>query len=1112
LTVDVGAWLRQLGLERYEPAFQDHEIDWEVLPELTEADLETLEIPLGPRKKLLKAIAMLAAAGAPAASEVEAKRTTIAPHAAERRQLTVMFVDLVGSTVLAARLDPEEMGEVLRRYQAAVAAAIGRFEGHIAKYMGDGVLAYFGWPRAHEDAAERAVRAALAIEEAVAGLDAPEQLQARIGIATGLVVVGDPIGEGAAREETVVGETPNLAARLQALAEPGHIVVADGTRRLLGGLFELEDLGLRALKGFDRAVVVFRVLRESNAEARFEARQGAMLRLVGREQELGLLLDRWALARAAEGQVVLLSGEAGIGKSRLTLALREHLLQERHTSLLYFCSPHHTNSALYPVIAQFERAAGFVRDDPPAAHLAKLKALLPKGGDDGEATTLLAELLGLPVECRERPELTPQQRRMRTFQAFLAQLEGWAAKQTVLVVLEDAHWLDPTSLELFGLAIKRIQRLPVLLVVTHRPEFEPPWRGYPHVARLTLNRLARVQAHTMVGHLTGGRLLPAAVLEPILAKTDGVPLFVEELTKTVLESGLLREVDGGWQLAGPLPPLAIPETLQGSLLARLDRLAPVKEVAQIGACIGREFSYALLAAVADRPEAELRSSLDQLLGGELLFRRGTPPAASYVFKHALVQEAAYQSLLKSRRTILHARIAEVLERQFPEVVRGEPELLAHHLSLGGLHAKAIDYWRRAGLQAVSRSAVIEAIDIFRTALEQLKLVPEQAALELDLQLALGGALAAAHGHGVPDTGEAYARAVELCRTTGRSDALFPALDGLLTCHFSRGELPKAIELSEDFLTLALQQQAIAPTVIAHMDSGILRLSLGELETARKHFQEVLATYDANAHSSLKLTYNYDPRVISLGYLAWVLLALGYPDQALMHSQKSIAEACAIRHPLSLGFALARATAVQHLRREVAAADETASRLQALAIEQGFGTYVTVADFYRGWGILQRGEAEEGRTVLSRSYATFLANRDEDFLPYNLSLVAEAHVLVGDTDMALELVSEGLRRIERNREGWFAAELHRLHGEMLLRLGAADHARAGMALRRALEVAREQGAKWWELRAATSLAQLWRDQGRRSEAHGLLAPIYGWFTEGFDTKDLKEAKALLDALA
>jgi class 3 adenylate cyclase len=710
--LDVARWLAEQGLEQYADAFAANAIEGDVLRKLTGEDLKELGVvALGHRKRLLEAIAALREESAPAYSSHRREARSALVGAAERRQLTVLFCDLVGSTELAARLDPEDMAAVIRAYQERCAQVIGRWGGHVAKYMGDGVLAYFGWPVAHEDEAERAVRAGLALGQALAGVTTPatEPLAVRVGIATGLVMVGELIGDGAAREETVVGETPNLAARLQALAAPASVVISQATRRLVGGLFEFEDLGPQRLRGFAAPLAAFRVAGERWAEGRFEARQSARLTpLVGRDEEIALLLRRWQQVKDGEGHVVLLSGEPGIGKSRLVREVRARLESEPHVRLLYQCSPHHTTSPLHPVIEQLERAAGFGRDDPHETKLDKLAALLARGTDRPEqAVPLIAALLGLATESRYPAlDLTPQRQKQLTLQALVDQLDGLAAAQPVLLAYEDVHWSDPTTQELLGLTIERLQRLPVLLLITYRPEFSPPWPSQPHVSALALSRLGRREGAALVERVVRDKALPDEVAAQIVAKTDGVPLFVEELTKTVLESGLLKDAGDHYELAGALPPLALPSTLHDSLLARLDRLAPVKEIAQIGAALGREFSHGLLAGVADRPEADLQAGLDQLVAAELVYRRGTPPEVTYSFKHALVQDAAYGTLLKSRRQQLHARIAQVLTDQFPEMVETQPELLAHHCTQAGFIEKAVEYWAsrwRTGGEALRQS-------------------------------------------------------------------------------------------------------------------------------------------------------------------------------------------------------------------------------------------------------------------------------------------------------------------------------------------------------------------------------------------------------------------------
>ena len=741
--MDVGGWLRRLGLEQYEASFRENKIDDTVLPRLTAEDLKDLGVGfVGHRRKLLDAIAAVRAeASAPTPlSDAPLATDKAAQDTAERRQVTVMFSDLVGSTALSARMDPEDLREVISAYQKCVAETVRRCGGFVAKYMGDGVLIYFGYPQAHEDDAERAVRAGLQLIAAVTALNSPVSLQTRVGIATGLVVVGDLIGSGEAQEHGIIGETPNLAARLQGVAEPNMVVIAEGTRRLLGNLFELEDLVAKDLKGIVGPVRAWAALRASSAEGRFEALHTAGLTaLVGREEELELLLRRWSRAKRGEGQVVLLSGEAGIGKSRLTASLMERLVSEPHTRLRYFCSPQHTDSAHYPVIGQMERAAGFVYDDTPQTKLDKLDAVLADTSTRMEDAALFAEMLSLPNDGRYPAlDLEPQQRRQKTLEALTAQVEALSRQNPLLMIFEDAHWTDPTSLETFGRAVDRVRSLPVLLIVTFRPEFEPAWIGRPYVTALTINRLAPRDIEAMIDGVVGNKFIPTSVRHDIIERTDGIPLFVEEMTKAVLEAGS----EGGAErtvASIPSPTLSVPASLQASLMARLDRLGPAKEVAQIGAAIGREFSYALLSAVATKPEPELASALDRLIGAGLLFRQGVLPHASYLFKHALVRDAAYGTLLREPRRALHARIAEAIESYFPDIADSQPELAARHYTEAGLIEKAVYLWGKAGHRSLERSSLVEAIEQLTRALAQIETLPSSPALrqeEIKLQVAL----------------------------------------------------------------------------------------------------------------------------------------------------------------------------------------------------------------------------------------------------------------------------------------------------------------------------------------------------------------------------------------
>ena len=770
----IADWLEKLGLGQYAQTFAENGIDISVLRDLTDQDLKDIGVLLGHRRKILRAIGEVSSA-APLTTQPAVGTERKPEDTAERRQVTVLFSDLVGSTALSARMDPEDLREVIAAYHKCAAETVRRFGGFVSQYLGDGVLVYFGYPQAHEDDAERAVWAGLQLIEAVAGLKTGASLQARIGIATGLVVVGDMTDAGGSWERGIIGETPNLAARLQGIAEPNQVIIAESSRQLLGDLFELRHLGARDLKGIPEPVQAWAVLRASSVASRFEAMHAAGLTsLVGREDEIELLLRRWVKAKTGEGQVVLLSGEAGIGKSRLIAALSERIATEPHTSLRYFCSPQHTDSALYPIIGQMERAAGLAYNDTVQTKLDKLDALLGQTSTSKEDASLFAEMLSLPNDGRYPAlQLTPEQRRQRTLEALVTQVDVLAHQRPVLMIFEDAHWTDPTSLEAFGRAVNRIATRRVLLFVTFRPELDLPWTGRPHVTALTINRLTEREVSLMIDGVLGNKALPANIRQDIIERTDGIPLFVEEITKAVMEaeshSAAERTI-----AAIPFPALEVPASLHASLMARLDRLGPAKEVAQVGAAIGRQFSHALLAAAARKPEAQLNSALDGLLSAGLLFRQGLPPEATYLFKHALVQDAALSTLLREPRRALHARIAETLESQFPDIVERQPELLARHCTEAGLIEKAAHLRGKAGQRSLDKSALLEAIERITRALDQIEGLPATPTLrreQIKLQVALLTPLIHVKGYAAPETTAAAERArllIEQAEALGRT--------------------------------------------------------------------------------------------------------------------------------------------------------------------------------------------------------------------------------------------------------------------------------------------------------------------------------------------------------
>jgi class 3 adenylate cyclase len=1121
VNLDIDGWLRRMGLDQYAQTFRENGIDLSVLPDLTDQDLEKLGVLVGHRRKLLRAIADLEAVekGAPAVAVAAASPLASRPlDTAERRQLTVMFCDLVGSTAMSARLDPEDMREIIGAYHRCCADRIIKAGGFLAKYMGDGVLAYFGYPQADEHDAERAVRAGLTLVEAVSKLATPagDPLQVRVGIATGLVVVGDIIGTGSAQEQAVVGETPNLAARLQSLAEPGAVVLSSSTRMLTGGLFDYRDLGAVALKGFAENAHVWQALGASATESRFEALRGSTTPLVGRNEEIDLLLRRWEQAKGGDGCVVLVTGEPGIGKSRIVQALLDRLSGEPHTRLCYFCSPHHQDSTLYPSITQLERAAALRRDDADEQRLSKLEGVLAQATDDlSEAVPLLADLLSIPTgDQYPALNLTPHKRKEKTLRALLAQVEGLASRQPVMMMFEDVHWSDPTTLESLELLIDRVPSLRVLVIVTFRPEFIPSWVGRPQVTLLSLSRLSPRQRAELIMHVTGGKLLPQEIVDQITNRTDGVPLFVEELTKAVVESGLLMDGGDRYVAAGPITQMAIPTSLQASLLARLDRLAPTRDVAQIAAAIGRQFSHELISAVAAMPQQQLDDALAQLVHAELILRRGAPPDAEYTFKHALVQDAAYSTLLRSRRQQLHSIIANVLETRFAETSKRQPGILAHHFTEAGIIERAIDCWTEAGRQARRRSAMAEAEATLRKGLTLVSSLPDtvwRQEHELDLRIDLGRTLYATQGYGATPVGEAYARSRQLCDQLNRPQQLFAALTGQWTHHQLRAELDRAQQLAAELRQLGDRLNDVSARSVACRVSGYTDLFLGGFVASRVYLQRSLALCNsAEPRRSGDLT-SVEMLNAILGPLSWASACGGHLDQAQSSCDAALVAARRVSHAHTLAIALWWAWGVGWFTRSwpsglLLYADE----LLGLATEGGFPYWRALALVARGWCLAAMGDGDQGIPLLTTGLADLNVTESGQFMPGVLTILADAHRICGQPQLGLARLADAERLAGATSEGLIAAETLRMKGDLLILTDNRIAAEA--SFRDAVALARRQEAKLWELRASTSLARLWRDQGKPQQARELLAPVYSWFTEGFDTLDLKAAKALLGELA
>jgi predicted ATPase/class 3 adenylate cyclase len=1106
-------WLESIGLGEYAQRFAENAIDSSILRDLTDQDLKELGVLLGHRRKMLRAIAGLGA-------------TTIAPEGAaaqpnkesrdeaERRPLTVMFCDLVGSTALSTRLDPEEMWRVVASYQAAIGAVIGRYQGMIAQYMGDGVLAYFGYPVAQEDSAVLAVRAGLEIVDAVTSLraDVSTALQARVGIATGTVVMNELLVNEIPAENALVGETPNLAARLQTLAEPGTVLICPSTRQLTGGYFDYRDLDSLSLKGFAQPISASQVLGTSGVESRFEAMHTSRLPpLFGREEEMDLLFRRWRQATQDEGRVVVLTGEPGIGKSHVSVALDERLKSESHITLRYLCSPHHTHSALSPFINQLQRAAGFRHSDSPQEKLCKLDALLAQSTDDLEHVAVLANLLSLPANDHYRlQDLTPQKRKEKTFAALLAQLDGLAARQPVLIIFEDVQWIDPTSLELLTAAVEHVPRLRALLLVTTRPEFTQPWPSYPHLTTIALTRLSRPDGAALVLRLTRGKTLPKEVMDQILAHTDGVPLFIEELTKMVLEGGLLREEDGAYVLVRPLPPLAIPTTLQASLTARLDRLLSVREVAQIGAVVGREFHYELLRAAAGLPRQRLDEALDQLVRSELMFCRGEIPNAIYTFKHALVRDAAYAGLPHSRRVHLHAATANALEQGFPDVLQTQPEIVAYHYTQANSYEKALHYWYEAAKRSSARSAHKEAVGHLKQGLTQIPNIIDpmrRTKLELLLQTSLGNSLRTIKGWSTDSVKQAYTRALQLCKESGLDEHTFPAVFGLWFWNFVRASLGEAQALAEQLISTAENVENSAYKVLAHEALGFTSFAQGKFAAAHAELEHSInKCEDSETPAYLDLSAQ-DPRVHARLYDGIVLWFLGYPDQALRICAEARVYADASQYPFSEAMARSISLRVHQLRGEAAVVADQANAAIALCEENEFVHYLAMALILRGWATVEQGEFEKGIAEIQEGLEKERATGALLYEPYILGLMAEAYIKNERYGQAFHFLDQArLRLDDKNSERFYAAEIYRLLGETHMRSQDLDQAEHYIC--KGLTVAREQKAKSLELRLCLSIYDLYELRQNGKKYRSQLGEIYKSFTEGFDTADLVRAKARL----
>jgi DNA-binding winged helix-turn-helix (wHTH) protein/predicted ATPase len=1029
---------------------------------------------------------------------------------AERRQITVMSCEAIGTSGRADGGGLEDLRDMIAAFRRYVEETVGS-HGFVVDHLGSAALVLFGYPMAHEHAAERAVRAGLALCAAAgtARQGAGVPLSCRVGIATGMAIIGDLSPGGASADREIVGDAPNLAMRLRLSAQPGTASIEPVTRRLIGGLFDCRDLGTINPAGGTEPVRAWRVLGETVTVSRFEALRGpALTRLVGREEEVGLLLRLWSRAMAGEGQVALVSGEAGFGKSRLTVALEEPLIVEPQFRLRYFCSPHHQDSPLFPFIDQLGQAAGFVRDDTPVSRLEKVQASLARADLPDEDVAFLLDLLMLPMpEGQSLPDLAPVRKKQRILEALGRHLEGLARQQPVVVIFEDAHWIDATSRDLLDILVERVRDLKVLLIVTFRPEFQPPWAGQPRVTMLALNRLDRRDRISLIAQVAG-KALPQTVIDQIADRTDGVPLFVEELTKSVLESGVLRTEADRYVIDGALPALAIPTSLYASLLARLDRQQSARLAAQIGAAIGRTFPYGLLRAVWTLSEDELQAALARLVVAELVYQRGMQPDAVYSFKHALVRDAAYGSLLRDARRETHLRIAQALDAGSPEVMEAQPELFARHYSEAGLIEKSVTAWARAGQASAARSALAEAAAQYQKALDQLARLPENPERlrhELEYRAAFGALLRFVKGQAAPETAEAYARASKLWEQLGSPPEFRQVPYGLSMVHVYRGELDQARRVGEDLLRLSRHRNDPAGMVLGHSAAGQSILLAGEFAVSRSHLEELLTINDPNAERTPVHRTGSHP-LLTQGVLAIGLQCLGFPDQGAKRSEAAIADARRLAQPTYLAVGLALGSLSAALARDQASLTERSDALMAVATEQGLPFFQAWAAMFRGHAKVIQGDVMEGMALLRGGVAAYRKTGAVMWLPCLIAPLAEAHEMSGQTSEAACLLNEALQIVERTGERWFAAELYRHRGGLMQRqghMGAAED-----LYRQALGVAAEQGARLWELRAAMSLARLYGEQGRHMEARGLLSPIHGGFTEGFGTADLVEAGALL----
>jgi class 3 adenylate cyclase/tetratricopeptide (TPR) repeat protein len=1117
-TTDLAVWLGGCGLGQYAQAFAENHIDYSILPDLNENDLEKIGVSLGHRKILLRAIAALTAEHELAGKTNAASNDTVLPSSssqpreAEFRQITVLFCDLVGSTQLSEKLDPEDQQKLIDAYRAGCNKAIDRYGGRVARYFGDGVMAFFGWPRAHEDDAVRAAHAALEMVSNVSQISGAITLTCRIGICSGPVIVGEMANSTNSWSMDAVGETPNIAARLQALAAANTVLISESTRRLISAAFDLHDCGLEQLKGITKPIHVYRVDAAKNAASRFEAaHEESLTPLAGRSSELSLLLDRWNKVKEGDGQTILLSGVPGVGKSRLLHELKSHIQEEPNLLLLNQSSPYHSQSAFFPVIEQIEQAANLSARESDADKIAKLRAYLPRPTDGSNvALLLIANLLSISVEnCRELSKLTPQQIKNRTISSLVDLLLQVSLRRPTVCIFEDAHWLDPSTLELLELIVTRIDRARVLLVVSGRPEFRPAWMGHPNITTHSLTRLSHSEVKKMIHDLAGGENIPSQVLDQIVQKTDGVPLFIEELTTSILSAPLRTR--GTSERAAQPASFRVPDTLSDALMERLDRAAPSRRLAQVAAVIGREFSCDLLSAVAQINESELQSALLLLEEADIIYRVGITPSVRFVFKHALLRDAIYDSLLRSRKQQIHSDIAAILESDYPELVESQPEVLAYHHQEAGNHQRAIRCWLDSGQRALAHSANVEAIASFRKALQLLNALPETAdriKQEIEIQLALGIPLIAVQGYASAETREAFSRARILCLKLGDVPEYFQALFGLWGHAWMSGKNDDALRMADEFVSRARASSEAVPLMVAHRVMGSTLLTSGDFQSSADHFENAIRL-SGQGKQPLYNLYMVEPQAASLLLLSWDLWFQGYPDRSLARVSEALHLAQELDHPYTIAFAHYMTSVVHLLRGDAASAFAAAERSLAVSQEQRFSLYAILSRISRGRAVAELGRVEEAHSEIGLGIGEARRQGVGFMLPMMESWLADMHAKAGNNEYALSIVEGALANIGNGRS--WEAELHRRRGELLLALNPSNVAEAQSDLEKSIEVARRQGAKSLELRAVTRLAELLRTQEKSNEARALLEPVFHWFEEGADTVDLTGARNALSAL-